>query len=232
MLIDLWLIGVIFFKKRNEQRNDLIDFFFFFISWFSPVSSLHSVSSDDKIIIVESTSSGACSSIVNRCHRLRIGRRRHHFLSNFANFQLQANFGRKYFRMFGLSQRRNINFYFKRFKLRIHFNRSLTWKVEVAWLVGNKPCSWNNCMTNDLRWSRVLRRFEDILGDSAGSNSMLEALYTNSGLKSGPKNFWELIGVEDMGVLASEPKPSVDEDTFLFLFLKTKAKIIKKSSNW
>ena len=44
-------------------------------------------------------------------------------------------------------------------------------------------------MTNDLRWSRVLRRFEDILGDSAGSNSMLEALYTNSGLKSGPKNF-------------------------------------------
>ena len=41
---------------------------------FSPVSSLHSVTSDDKIIVVESTSSGACSSIVNRCHRLRIGR--------------------------------------------------------------------------------------------------------------------------------------------------------------
>jgi len=46
-------------------------------------------------------------------------------------------------------------------------------------------------------------------------------LYTKSGLKSGPKNFWELHGVEvDMGVLASDPNPSVGDDTFRLLFLE------------
>ena len=29
-------------------------------------------------------------------------------------------------------------------------------------------------------------------------------------------------------MLASEPKPSVDEDTFLFLFLKSNEKVMKK----
>ena len=45
-------------------------------------------------------------------------------------------------------------------------------------------------------------------------------LYTRSALKSGPKNFCELLGVDvDIGVLASDARPSVEEDTFLLRFL-------------
>ena len=56
-------------------------------------------------------------------------------------------------------------------------------------------------------------------------------LYTKSGLKSGPKNVWELQGVEvDMGVLASEPRPSVDEDILRFRLLKVKKSQIKIES--
>ena len=45
-------------------------------------------------------------------------------------------------------------------------------------------------------------------------------LYTRSALKSGPKNFCELLGVDvDIGVLASDARPSVEEETFLLRFL-------------
>ena len=29
------------------------------------------------------------------------------------------------------------------------------WNVEVAWLVGNNPCSWNSIMTKCLLWSEI-----------------------------------------------------------------------------
>ena len=64
-------------------------------------------------------------------------------------------------------------------------------------------------------------------GEEEDSASKSLTLYTNSGLKSGPKNFWFELheGVEvDMGVLASEPRPSVEEEIFLLRFLQIKMK--------
>ena len=111
-----------------------------------------------------------------------------------------------------------------------NISECLAWKVEVAWFVGNNPFSWNSCITKFRRWSKVFRRLDVIaVGDPEDSKfskstifkSAAVALYTKSGLKSGPKNFWEPHGVVevDMGVLASDPKPSPGDDTFRLLFL-------------
>ena len=39
-------------------------------------------------------------------------------------------------------------------------SQCLNWKLDVAWLEGNRPCSWNSCITSCLRWSRVFRSEE------------------------------------------------------------------------
>ena len=109
-----------------------------------------------------------------------------------------------------------------------NISECLAWNVEVAWFVGNNPCSWNNWVTRCRRWSKVFRRL-DVIGDSTSKSAIFNSaasdlvalLYNKSGLKSGPKNFWELHGVEvDIGVLASDPKPSVGDVTFRLLFLE------------
>lgn len=95
------------------------------------------------------------------------------------------------------------------------------WKDDVDWLVGKRPFSWNSIMTKCLRWSRVFLRFEVIADGEAESSWSL--LNTRSGLKSAPKNVWLLevaLGVDvDIGVSASLPRPSVEDESFLFRFL-------------